>query len=207
MTRIERIEASRHKRGRVLVFLEGGELLKITEQELLDFGLRKGDELDEETLKRLKKAAGVSDVKGMAAELIGKKAMSRSSLERKLREKGASEAEARYAAEWLEAIGAIDDLEYAALLVRHYGNLGYGPAYVRQKLYEKGVPRDLWEEALDHLPEAEGAVDHYLETKLRGKSPDEKEKKRLSDALLRRGFSWGDVKAGFARLGTETRED
>ena len=37
--RIERIEASRHKRGRVLVFLEDGACLKITEQEALDFGL------------------------------------------------------------------------------------------------------------------------------------------------------------------------
>jgi len=205
--RIERIEASKHKRGRVLVFLEDGACLKITEQELLDFGLRGGDELDEPTLSRLKEAAGVSNVKARAADLIGKRAMSRRDLERKLRDKGASEAEARYAAEWLEAIGAIDDLEYAALLVRHYGNLGYGPAYVRQKLYEKGVPRDLWEEALDHLPEAEGAIDRYLETKLRGKCPDEKEKKRLSDALLRRGFSWGDVKAGFSRLETELREE
>ena len=69
--RIERIEASRHKRGRVLVFLEGGALLKVTEQELLDFGLRKGDELDEETLERLKKASGVSDTKATAADLIG----------------------------------------------------------------------------------------------------------------------------------------
>ena len=205
--RIERIEASKHKRGRVLVFLEDGACLKITEQELLDFGLRSGDELDGPTLDRLKDAAGVSNVKARAADLVGKRAMSRRDLERKLQDKGASEAEARYAAEWLEAIGAIDDQEYAALLVRHYGNLGYGPAYVRQKLYEKGVPRDLWEDALDALPEAEGAIDRYLESKLRGKCPDEKEKKRLSDALLRRGFSWGDVKAAFSRLGTQEWED
>ena len=205
--RIERIEASKHKRGRVLVFLEDGACLKITEQELLDFGLRSGDELEEQTLSRLKEAAGVSNVKARAADLIGKRAMSRRDLERKLQDKGASEAEARYAAEWLEAIGAIDDLEYAALLVRHYGNLGYGPAYVRQKLYEKGVPRDLWEDALDNLPPPEGAIDRWLETKLRGNVPDEKEKKRLSDALLRRGFSWGDVKAGFSRLESGSGED
>ena len=205
--RIERIEASKHKRGRVLVFLEDGACLKITEQELLDFGLRSGDELDEAALSRLKEAAGVSNVKARAADLVGKRAMSRRDLERKLQDKGASEAEARYAAEWLEAIGAIDDLEYAALLVRHYGNLGYGPAYVRQKLYEKGVPRDLWEEALEALPEPEGTIDRWLESKLRGTCPDEKEKKRLSDALLRRGFSWGEVKAAFGRLETELREE
>ena len=205
--RIERIEASKHKRGRVLVFLEDGACLKITEQELLDFGLRAGDELDETTLARLKEAAGVSNVKATAADLIGKRAMSRASLEKKLKEKGASEAEARYAAEWLEAIGAINDADYAALLVRHCADLGYGPARTREKLYEKGVPRELWDEALDQLPDNGEQIDRFLQSKLRGRMPDEKEKKRLTDALLRRGYSWGDVKAAWNRLGSETRED
>ena len=205
--RIGRIEASKHKRGRVLVFLEDGACLKITEQELLDFGLRAGDELDKPTLDRLKEAAGVSNVKATAADLIGKRAMSRRDLERKLQEKGASEAEARYAAEWLEAIGAINDADYAALLVRHCAQLGYGPARIRDKLYEKGVPRELWEDALDTLPDQSEDVDRFLRSKLRGELPDEKEKKRLTDALLRRGFSWGDVRAAWNRLGSETWED
>ena len=205
--RIDRIEASQHKRGRVLVFLEDGACLKITEQELLDFGLRAGDCLDEETLRRLKAAAGVSDVKAAAADLIGRRAMSRASLEKKLREKGASGDEARYAAEWLEAIGAIDDAAYAAALVRHYAGRGYGPARIREKLYEKGVPRELWEDALDTLPDQSEDVDRFLRSKLRGELPDEKEKKRLTDALLRRGFSWGDVRAAWNRLGSETWED
>ena len=86
---IERIEASRHKKGRVLVFLEDGACLRITEQELLDFGLRAGDELNDKTLQKLKEAAGVSNVKATAADLVGKRAMSRRDLERKLRESGA----------------------------------------------------------------------------------------------------------------------
>jgi regulatory protein len=204
--RIDRVEASKHKKGRVLVFLEDGACLKITEQELLDFGLRAGDELDDDALARLKEAAGVSNVKAAAADLIGKRAMSRASLEKKLKEKGASEVEARYAAEWLEAIGAIDDADYAALLVRHCAGLGYGPARVREKLYEKGVPRELWDDALDTLPPAEDQIDRFLESKLHGRTPDEKEKKRLSDALLRRGYSWGDVKAAWTRIGEDTGE-
>ncbi len=205
--RIERIEASKHKRGRILVFLEDGACLKITEQEALDFGLRAGDELDETALKRLKEAAGISDVKATAADLVGKRAMSRAGLEKKLREKGASEQEIRYAAEWMEAIGAIDDADYAAVLAHHYGQLGYGPAYVRQKLYEKGVPRDLWDDAVALLPEADEQIGAFLQNKLRGRAPDEKEKKRLTDTLLRRGFSWGDVKNALNRLGAEIWED
>lgn len=205
--RIERIEASKHKRGRVLVFLADGACLKITEQELLDFGLRSGDELDEERLRELKDAAGVSNVKATAADLIGKRAMSRSALEKKLKEKGASEAEARYAAEWLEAIGAIDDADYAVLLAQHCARQGYGPARVREKLREKGVPRELWDDALESLPDPSEAIDRFLESKLRGQTLDERTKKRLADALLRRGFFWSDVKAGLNRLGAEVWED
>ena len=80
--RIERVQASPHKKGRVLVFLEDGACLKITEQEALDFGLRTGDDLDGRRLEQLKKAASVSDVKATAADLIGKRAMSRRDLER-----------------------------------------------------------------------------------------------------------------------------
>ena len=204
---IERIEASRHKKGRVLVFLEDGACLRITEQELLDFGLRSGDELDDKTLQKLKEAAGVSNVKATAADLVGKRAMSRRDLESKLQDRGASETEARYAAEWMEAIGAINDADYAAVLARHCADLGYGPQRVREKLYEKGVPRELWDDVLDTLPDSAGQIDAFLERKLRGRVPDQREKKRLCDALLRRGFFWGDIRAAWSRLGAEITEN
>ena len=69
------------------------------------------------------------------------------------------------------------------------------------------MPRELWEEALEELPEPAEQIRRFLEGKLRGRTPDEKEKKRLSDALLRRGFGWGDVKAGLNRLGAELYEE
>ena len=205
--RIERIQASPHKKGRVLVFLEDGACLKITEQELLDFSLRPGDDLDARRLGQLKEAAGVSNVKAAAADLIGKRAMSRHDLERKLQEKGASQAEARYAAEWLEAIGALNDADYAAILVRHCAGLGYGPARIREKLREKGVPRELWDEALDQAGDSAEQVDRFLAARLRGRTPEEAEKRRLTSALLRRGFSWGDVRAAWGRLGAEIPEE
>ena len=204
--RIDRIEASRHKKGRVLVFLEDGACLKITEQELLDFGLRSGDELSSVQLKKLKEAAGLSDTKAAAADLIGKRAMSRASLEKKLREKGASEAEARYAGEWLEAIGALNDAEYAAILARHYGQMGYGPRYVQEKLREKGVPRELWDEALAQLPPAADAVRKVVAARLRGRPMTQEDSRKLAAALQRRGFSWNDIRPVLNEWGQEIDE-
>ena len=203
---IESIQRSRHRKGRILVYLADGSVLKITEQELLDFGLRPGDDIDDGRLQALKEAAGVSDVRSAAADLIGRRAMSRAELEQKLRRKGASENDARYAAEWLEAIGALNDGEYAALLARHYAAMGYGPARVREKLREKGIPRELWDDALDTLPDSGGQIDRFLAAKLRGVPPDEKEKKRLSDALARRGYGWSDIQAAWRRYGSAIEE-
>ena len=204
--RIERVQASPHKKGRVLVFLEDGACLKITEQEALDFGLRTGDDLDGRRLEQLKKAASVSDVKATAADLIGKRAMSRRDLERKLQEKGASQAEARYAAEWLEAIGAINDADYAAILVRHCAGLGYGPARIREKLREKGVPRELWDEALAQLPPAADAVRKVVAARLRGRPMTQEDSRKLAAALQRRGFSWNDIRPVLNEWGQEIDE-
>ena len=55
--RIDRILPVRNKPGRVTVHFEGGESLQLTEQEVLDFGLRPGDEPDGATLARMKEAA------------------------------------------------------------------------------------------------------------------------------------------------------
>ena len=153
-----------------------------------------------------KEAAGVSNVKATAADLMGKRAMSRRDLERKLQDKGASEAEARYAAEWLEAIGAINDADYAAVLARHCADLGYGPQRVREKLYEKGVPRELWDDALDALPDSAGADRRASwSASSGGGCLDQREKKRLCDALLRRGFSWAGGQGGTEPPGQRNR--
>ena len=77
----------------------------------------------------------------------------------------------------------------------------------REKLREKGVPHELWDEALDELPPDGEQIDRFLQSKLHGRSPEDKEKKRLTDALLRRGFSWGEVRSAWGRYGSEIWEE
>ena len=60
------------------------------------------------------------------------------------------------------------------------------------------MPRALWEDALSKLPNAQEAIARVIAQKTKGRSLDEKGRKRLSDMLLRRGFAWRDVRAAFA---------
>lgn len=204
--RIEEIKPSQRKTGRFLVKLEGGALLRVTEEELLRFGLRPGEELDEEGLAALRESARASSVKAAAAGMIGRQALSKAELTRRLVRRGAEASDAQAAADWLEDIGAVDDPAYAGALARHYGQRGYGPARVRQELQRRGVSRELWEEALRELPDSGDTLDALIQKRCRGDLSDPREIKRLSDGLMRRGFSWGEVKAALSRY-TELREE
>lgn len=200
MTRIERIQPSLHKKDRVLVYLTGGDLLRITPEELLRFGLRPGQELTEDVLEELRRAAARSQTRQRAAELAAGRMLSRKELSDRLVKKGADPREAQETAQWLADLGAVDDAAYAGVIARHYAAMGYGPGRVRQELQRRGVPRDLWEDALAQLPDPEEAIDKFLTAKLRGKTPDRATLQRLSAALQRRGFQWQDIRPALARL-------
>lgn len=204
--RIEEVKKSERKKGRFLVRLEDGDILRVTEEELLRFGLRAGLDLDGETLEAVKASVKASSARAAAASMIGSRALSKKELTKRLIKKGNDEADAQAAADWLEDIGAVDDAGYAAALVRHYGGKGYGPARVKEELRRRGVDRALWDEAMEEMPEAAEILDQLIQKKCRGDLSDPKEKKRVSDALMRRGFSWGDVKAAMGQY-AEMMED
>lgn len=205
--RIKEVKPSQRKKGRFLVILEDGDILRITEEELLRFGLRSGEELEEETLEALRSSAKTSQVKAQAAGMIGRRALSKSELQRRLIRGGAAEADAQAAADWLEDIGAVDDPAYAAAVVWDYGRRGYGPARIREELRRRGVPRELWEVALEELPDSEDILDDLIRKRCRGDLSDPREVKRLSDGLLRRGFSWSQVKEALSRYTELPTED
>ena len=198
--RIEKLERSKHKQERVLVYLEGGDVLRITEGELLRFSLYVGLDIDDKTVVELQRSGARSETRARAANMVSARPLSRRELVKRLCEKGADGADAEAAADWLEEIGALSDADYAAMLVRHYGGMGYGEAKLRDELYRRGVPRELWEDALSKSPDPREAILRVLAQKTKGRAIDEKERKRLSDMLLRRGFPWSAVRAVLAEF-------
>lgn len=188
------------------MYLEGGDLLRVTESELLRFGLSIGLDIDEGTVVELRQSGARSETRVRAANMISARPLSRKELLKRLREKGALEADAESAADWLEEIGALNDADYAAMLVRHYGGMGYGEAKIRDELYRRGVPRELWADALSKSPDAKETILRVIAQKTKGRALDEKGRRRLSDMLLRRGFAWRDVRAALAEIGENTTE-
>lgn len=204
--KIVRIEKSKHVQERVLVYLEEGDPLRITQNELLQFGLYRGMDLPPEVVVQLQNAGKRSQGRAAAARLASGRMMSRKELTERLDRKGIAPDTAAEAVDWLESLGAVNDAAYAGAVARHYAAGGYGPGRVRQELQKRGIPRELWDSALAQLPDSAAAIDKFLQSKLKGKTPDRTTLKKLSDALLRRGFSWNDIRPALNRLGEEIDE-
>jgi len=204
--RIAEVKPSQHKKGRFLVKLEDGNILRVTEEELRRFSLTAGLDLDGEAMEALEASAKQSAARAAAAGMIGSRPLSKKELTRRLVRKGADAEDAGAAADWLEDIGAVNDREYAALLVRHYAGKGYGRARIREEMRRRCVDRELWDEALEELPDQTETLDRLIQKKCRGDLSDRREVRRVSESLMRRGFSWSEVKEALRRY-TELQED
>ena len=176
--KIVQLKPSQRVRGRWLAQLEDGTLLRVGENEVLNFSLYGGKELTEEELRAITQATRKSGLKEKALNLAASKPISRREMERKLESWEASEEETAQICDRLEELGLLDDQRYACTVVRHYSGKGYGVRKLQDELYRRGVPREMWEQA----------------KKLAGKEVDRRELKRVSDALLRRGYQWQEIR-------------
>ena len=125
----------------------------------------------------------------------------------KLIEKGAAPDEARAAVRYMIRVGFIDDARYAAMVARHYAAKGYGPARVREELRRRRLDRGLWDDALSEMPGQDETVDALFRSKMRGRGADRDAVRRAGAALVRRGFSWEDVRAAAERYLAETETE
>ena len=185
--KIKRIEASKYVQERVLVYPEEGDPLRITRAELLQFGLHQGMDLPPELVVELEESYKRSSLRAKGAQLASGRMLSKKELREKLVRKGAGEEEAQDIALWLEELGAVDERAYAGILVRHYAAAHYGKKRIVQELQRRGIPRELMEEALAQLPQPCEAIEGYLAAKYKGRSLDFDERRKLGNALLRRG--------------------
>ena len=191
------------------MYLEGGELLRITGETLLRFDLHTGMDIPEETVVELRKISQRYQLRSRAAQMASARMLSKKEVTKRLQRRGATEDEAADTADWLEELGAVDDEAYAAAIVRHYGRGGNGLLRVRQELQRRGIDRSLWDAALEEMPPAEEAIAQVLESKLKGRVPDANEGKKLTNMLQRRGFLWQEIRPVLEQFlgGRELPED
>ena len=141
--------------------------------------------------------------KERALALLDRRDYSRAELLKKLLEKGVDEDEATEAVDRLAELGFVDDARYAPIVVRHYAAKGYGARRVQQELARRGIPKELWDAAMEQMPAQDDTIDRLLRSRLRAGETDRAALKRASDYLLRKGYGWDEIKSALARYHAE----
>ena len=199
--RIDSVSQSPDRAGRYLVKFSDGTSVRLYRQTVEDFRMYPGLEIAD--LQALRDHDSRYSAKMRAVRIISASSVSKRDLESRLVRKGESEEQAKAAVEWLSDLNLVDDRQTARQIVERCIHKGYGLQRAKQALYEKQIPKDLWEEVLADYPDQLERIADFLRTKLR--DPDDpRQVRRAIDAALRRGHSYGDVKRALERIGTES---
>jgi len=187
------VSAQPDRVGRYTVKLDDGTSMRLYRQTVEDFVLYAGKELDEAEMKNLQAAAGAMSAKMRAVRMISASNVSKADLEHRLVEKGESKQDARQAVAWLSEKDLLDDQKTAHQVVQSCISKGYGRSRAKQALFEKRIPREYWDAALENYPDQTEKILAFLEKRL-GSQWSDKDLHRVTDGLLRRGHSYQEIR-------------
>ena len=178
---------------------EDGSSMRLYRQTIEDFGLYPGKELTEEEIKTLRKAAGEMSAKMRAVRIVSASSVSKRDLEYRLVQKGEDPKQAKQAVEWMSNLNLLDDAKTAEQVVDRCIRKGYGLSRAKQALYEKRIPKEYWEDALADYPDQTDKILEFLRSRLKD-SCEERDVRRATDALLRRGHSYQEIRKAMQEL-------
>lgn len=193
MMRIDSLKTTPDRAGRYWVTFSDGTKKALYRQTVEDFSLYTGKELSEAEMTALLEAAGKMSAKMRAVRIVSAASVSKKDLEKRLVQKGEDPQQAKEAVAWMEDLHLLDDRKTAEQVVYSCISKGYGPARAKQALYEKRIPKELWDEVLEDYPDQLEKILSFLRSRLDPDS-DDKQVKRAIDALLRRGHGYGKIR-------------
>lgn len=200
--RIEQIAAKPDRAGRYLIRFDDGSTMRLYRQTVEDHGLYSGLELTEAQIGKLRQDAGAMSAKMRAVRIVAASNVSKRDLEQRLVQKGESPWQAQQAVAWMEELHLVDDREMARQIVSHCAAKGYGLVRAKQALYEKKIPKEFWEEVLEDYPDQTEAILAFLRSRLKANA-DDREVRRATDALLRRGHNYGEIRKALEILAVD----
>lgn len=191
--------------GKTVVVFEDGSTRKYLPQTVQDRGLCPGMLLSEKELAALEEANSRLSARRRAVRIISAAAVSKGELQQRLTQKGERPQDAENAVRWLEELNLLDDADTARQIVARGVSRGYGAERIKQMLYQKRIPRQLWDEALEAVPDMSPALTDFLRKRL-GEDPDEKTLRSATQAALRRGYTWSELRSALEALKQNTEE-
>ena len=205
MMKIESIAAQLDRVGRHLVKFSDGSTMRLYRQTVEDFCLYTGMELDESKMQDLCQAADKMSARMRAVRILSVTNVSKDDLEQRLIHKGENPFYAREAVAWMCDLNLLDDRVTAEQIVQKCIQKGYGKSRAKQALFEKRIPKDLWQDALANYPDLTEKIVDFIRTKV-SDFQDERQVRRTMDALIRRGHSYSEIRSAMEQVSLDIDE-
>ena len=199
MAVITKIEAQKRKEDRVNIYVDEKFFMAIYKELVFTFSLKKGDNIDEEYLKKILKDEMFLKGKNKALNILSKASQSEKKIREKLNE-DFEEDTVDDVIDFLKKYNFINDGELASKIVNTNVNLNkYGKNKIKQNLYNKGIEKSAIDEAIseiDYDAEFENAL--YLAQKRYDRVKNEDPKKayaKIANHLAYKGFNYDIIKS------------
>lgn len=190
-------------RGRKPIYdvcLDDSRTIQLSDSTISTFGLRRGDEINDELLEKINTTEIEIQAKNVAINYLSYRPRSSREVIDHLTKKRFDRNSAERIVHDLQTTGLINDLEFARMFIRdRMKRKPIGQALLRQQLLTKGIAPDILDKLFVELISPQSQQTAALELAKRrmrlthhsmSKLGMEKRKKRLADFLLRRGFSY-----------------
>lgn len=190
------------KLHKIHIFIDDEYRLTVDDEFWFSERWHKLTEIDDAELAALTEAVGSRRAFYGVLDLLSRRDHSKAELMRKLSPKYPKEICAA-AIEKAENLGLIDETRFAENYARElYERKSFGERRILSELLLKGIDRETAENALEGLDkDGENRIILLLRTKYRDAlSDDEKLKRRAVNGLLRRGFTYGEIREAMRGL-------
>lgn len=195
-----------YKKGngdKIHIHIDGEYRLTVDEMYFASLYLKDGQDISEDEYSVLEETVNIRRAYNCAVSLLSRRDHSKNELLRKLKEKGCSDG-AEAALEKLEKSGYIDDERFCRLFTSELVRLkGYGKRRIEQELFLKGVDRDTIHTVLDEFTFDRDALSDIIKRKYLSKMSDEKSVQKAINALMRLGYSYGEIRDALKNIDEE----
>jgi len=183
------------------VLFENGTSLVLDSQYCVEQGIFPDTFIDEEQEKGHKNNSDIKRAKSLAMWYLSRADHSEKALRDKLKRAGFNIGAVNTAINRMKELSLINDEKLAFRLAPLLLSANNSPRQAVEKLVLKGISRDIAKAAVGETEnDPKEQIENLLKGQYRNKLSNEKDIERTFNALIRRGFSFSDVKSVMRKI-------
>ena len=202
--KVVKIKRSTKYSDRIIITFENKNILRVPENVFVLDPIKIGDLISSYDIKKYDEKMRLQEARDSAYRLLSYRMRSEGEMRKRLKDKSFLKDEIDTTVSYLKKQNYLNDLEFARTFSQEKIRLKMiGPSLLRAELFKYHIKTILIDEVIDEVykhNDIYSLITKHLEKKkaVKGKLLENKQKKKLSDYLIRKGFTWGQINEVYA---------